>query len=74
MLELAPPSAERWRPVADAELVDALPYIDDDYGNPRVKAEVDRLVEEVLIKTLVDCYFDRFLCLWNQPSSVSVSS
>ncbi|KAJ4782356.1 hypothetical protein LUZ62_066613 [Rhynchospora pubera] len=47
MLE-APPSAaeERWRTEPDAELVDALPYIDDDYGNPRVKAEVDRLVEE----------------------------
>lgn len=47
----APPSAaghERWREAPDAELVDALPYIDDDYGNPRVKAEVDRLVEEVV--------------------------
>lgn len=29
-----------------AELIDALPYIDDDYGNPKVKEEVDRLVEE----------------------------
>ncbi|EPS64896.1 hypothetical protein M569_09884, partial [Genlisea aurea] len=28
------------------ELIDALPYIDDDYGNPQVKAEVDRMVEE----------------------------
>lgn len=49
MLE-APPSAaeqQRWREAPDAELVDALPYIDDDYGNPRVKVEVDRLVEEV---------------------------
>ncbi|KAJ3693766.1 hypothetical protein LUZ60_009246 [Juncus effusus] len=48
MLE-APPSAvelDRWRAKPDAELVDALPYIDDDYGNPRVKAEVDLLVEE----------------------------
>jgi pre-mRNA-splicing factor SPF27 len=26
--------------------VDALPYIDGDYGNPAVKLEVDRLVEE----------------------------
>jgi Breast carcinoma amplified sequence 2 (BCAS2) len=76
MLE-APPSAaekERWRPYPDAELVDALPYIDDDYSNPRVKAEVDLLVEEVLIKTLVDFHFGRILCLWNQPSNVLVSS
>ncbi|KAL6519267.1 Pre-mRNA-splicing factor SPF27 [Orobanche gracilis] len=28
------------------EIIDALPYIDDDYGNPIVKEEVDRLVEE----------------------------
>lgn len=28
------------------EIIDALPYIDDDYGNPKVKEEVDRLVEE----------------------------
>ncbi|KAF3333574.1 pre-mRNA-splicing factor SPF27 [Carex littledalei] len=50
----APPSAagqERWREAPDAELVDALPYIDDDYGNPRVKAEVDRLVEEEMRKS-----------------------
>ncbi|KAF7819948.1 pre-mRNA-splicing factor SPF27-like protein [Senna tora] len=44
MLE-APPSYAR--PTAsDAEIIDALPYIDDDYADPRVKAEVDRLVEE----------------------------
>ncbi|XP_028786854.1 pre-mRNA-splicing factor SPF27 homolog [Neltuma alba] len=44
MLE-APPSHAR--PTAsDAEIIDALPYIDDDYADPRVKAEVDRLVEE----------------------------
>ncbi|XP_073146250.1 pre-mRNA-splicing factor SPF27 homolog [Henckelia pumila] len=39
MLE-APPSS------STAEIIDALPYIDDDYGDPTVKAEVDRLVEE----------------------------
>lgn len=27
-------------------IIDALPYIDDDYANPNVKQEVDRLVEE----------------------------
>ncbi|KAJ7975194.1 Pre-mRNA-splicing factor SPF27 [Quillaja saponaria] len=40
MLE-APPSGS-----LDAEIIDALPYIDNDYSDPRVKAEVDRLVEE----------------------------
>ncbi|CAL9048297.1 unnamed protein product, partial [Musa banksii] len=47
MLE-APPDTSRqgWSAGPDAELVDALPYIDDDYGDPRVKGEVDRLVEE----------------------------
>lgn len=44
MLE-APPSHAR-PSASDAEIIDALPYIDDDYANPRVKAEVDRLVEE----------------------------
>ncbi|KAL3623521.1 Pre-mRNA-splicing factor SPF27 [Castilleja foliolosa] len=29
-----------------SEIIDALPYIDNDYGNPVVKDEVDRLVEE----------------------------
>ncbi|KAG9458663.1 hypothetical protein H6P81_003171 [Aristolochia fimbriata] len=28
------------------EMVDALPYIDEDYSDPAIKAEVDRLVEE----------------------------
>ncbi|CAI9754557.1 unnamed protein product [Fraxinus pennsylvanica] len=42
MLE-APPTAAGTR---TEELIDALPYIDDDYGNPIVKEEVDRLVEE----------------------------
>ncbi|KAF7022263.1 hypothetical protein CFC21_035067 [Triticum aestivum] len=48
MLE-APPSEAAgvpWRPPPDAETVDALPYIDGDYGDPAVKREVDRLVEE----------------------------
>ncbi|KAL6319577.1 hypothetical protein AAG906_014253 [Vitis piasezkii] len=40
MLE-APPQASR-----PAEFIDALPYIDDDYGHPKVKEEVDRLVED----------------------------
>lgn len=31
---------------SSAEVIDALPYIDDDYGDPNVKEEVDRLVEE----------------------------
>ncbi|KAL2482360.1 Pre-mRNA-splicing factor SPF27-like protein [Forsythia ovata] len=42
MLE-APPTVVASRP---EEIIDALPYIDDDYGNPIVKEEVDRLVEE----------------------------
>lgn len=42
MLE-APPELVR---APAAEIIDALPYIDDDYGNPVIKAEVDRLVEE----------------------------
>ncbi|TVU22568.1 hypothetical protein EJB05_32278, partial [Eragrostis curvula] len=48
MLEAPPadPSAAPWRAPPDAETVDALPYIDADYGNPAVKHEVDRLVEE----------------------------
>ncbi|KAG9131238.1 hypothetical protein Leryth_006098 [Lithospermum erythrorhizon] len=44
MLEAAPPPTPSW--ATGAEVIDALPYIDDDYGDPKVKAEVDRLVEE----------------------------
>ncbi|CAK9137697.1 unnamed protein product [Ilex paraguariensis] len=44
MLEAPPSSKPSWS--TGAELIDALPYIDDDYGNPKVKEEVDRLVEE----------------------------
>jgi pre-mRNA-splicing factor SPF27 len=49
MLEAPPPSDPAlapWRAPPDAEAVDALPYIDGDYGDPAVKREVDRLVEE----------------------------
>ncbi|XP_021313280.1 pre-mRNA-splicing factor SPF27 homolog isoform X2 [Sorghum bicolor] len=49
MLEAPPPSdpsAGQWRAAPDAEAIDALPYIDGDYGDPAVKREVDRLVEE----------------------------
>lgn len=49
MLEAPPPSdpaAGPWRAVPDAEAIDALPYIDGDYGDAAVKREVDRLVEE----------------------------
>lgn len=42
MLEAPPESTA----AAPAEMIDALPYIDDDYGDPKVKEEVDRLVEE----------------------------
>ncbi|KAH6813178.1 beta-amylase 2 [Perilla frutescens var. frutescens] len=42
MLEAPPQSAS----APAAEIIDALPYIDDDYGNPKIKEEVDRLVEE----------------------------
>ncbi|KAJ4832338.1 Pre-mRNA-splicing factor SPF27 [Turnera subulata] len=46
MLEAAPDPSRPWSAASNAEIIDALPYIDDDYGNPAVKAEVDRLVEE----------------------------
>ena len=46
MLEAAPEATKPWASAANAEVIDALPYIDDDYGNPLIKAEVDRLVEE----------------------------
>ena len=48
MLE-APPSAPpgpTWPGLSRAEVIDALPYIDADYGDARVKEEVDRLVED----------------------------
>ncbi|XP_052180060.1 pre-mRNA-splicing factor SPF27 homolog [Diospyros lotus] len=48
MLE-APPSNQAsslssWS--TGAEIIDSLPYIDDDYADPKMKAEVDRLVED----------------------------
>ncbi|XP_074312237.1 pre-mRNA-splicing factor SPF27 homolog [Silene latifolia] len=46
MLEAAPDAARPWASASNAEIIDALPYIDDDYANPSVKQEVDRLVEE----------------------------
>uniref|UniRef100_A0A803MIK6 Uncharacterized protein n=1 Tax=Chenopodium quinoa TaxID=63459 RepID=A0A803MIK6_CHEQI len=46
MLEASPDAARPWASASNAETIDALPYIDDDYGNPAVKQEVDRLVEE----------------------------
>ncbi|XP_022721334.1 pre-mRNA-splicing factor SPF27 homolog [Durio zibethinus] len=46
MLEAPPTPARPWASASNAETLDALPYIDDDYGNPKVKEEVDRLVEE----------------------------
>ena len=46
MLEAPPPSSSRPSWSTGAEIIDALPYIDDDYGDPIVKEEVDRLVEE----------------------------
>ncbi|KAG8388011.1 hypothetical protein BUALT_Bualt02G0080900 [Buddleja alternifolia] len=33
-------------PLSSAEIIDALPYIDDEYGDPKIKEEVDRLVEQ----------------------------
>ncbi|XP_078445008.1 modifier of snc1,4 [Wolffia australiana] len=47
MLE-APPQSSRqsWTVTPRADLVDALPYIDDEYADPAVKEEVDRLVED----------------------------
>lgn len=46
MLEAPPDAARPWASASAAEIVDALPYIDDDYANPAVKQEVDRLIEE----------------------------
>ncbi|KAG1370957.1 putative Pre-mRNA-splicing factor SPF27 [Cocos nucifera] len=46
------PSRQGWTAGPKADVVDALPYIDDDYGDPRVKAEVDRLVEEEMRRSV----------------------
>lgn len=44
MLEAPPSERPAW--LIGAEVIDALPYIDDEYGDPNVAKEVDRLVEE----------------------------
>ncbi|KAL2609761.1 hypothetical protein R1flu_028334 [Riccia fluitans] len=47
MLEAPPlPPGKRWSSGVTDDLVDALPYIDHDYANPQMKAEVDKLIEE----------------------------
>ncbi|XP_021649637.1 pre-mRNA-splicing factor SPF27 homolog [Hevea brasiliensis] len=46
MLEAPPEASRPWSNSSNSEIIDSLPYIDDDYGDPSVKAEVDRLVEE----------------------------
>ncbi|XP_042501088.1 pre-mRNA-splicing factor SPF27 homolog isoform X2 [Macadamia integrifolia] len=53
MLE-APPGVWRpsWSVARWEEMVDALAYIDDDYGKPVVKQEVDRLVVEQLRRSI----------------------
>lgn len=53
MLEAPSDAAlEGWSAVRGDEDIDALPYIDEDYGDPRVKAEVDRLVEEEMRRSV----------------------
>ncbi|KAK8965715.1 hypothetical protein KSP40_PGU022445 [Platanthera guangdongensis] len=53
MLEAPPdPAREGWSVVNQKEFIDALPYIDDEYGDPRVKAEVDALVEAEMRKSV----------------------
>lgn len=44
LLEASPSSRPSWS--SSAAQIDALPYIDDEYGDPKVKADVDRLIEE----------------------------
>ncbi|CAM6090952.1 unnamed protein product [Calypogeia fissa] len=50
MIEASPQQLKqqqgRWRSGGIDELVDALPYIDNDYANPELKAEVDKLIED----------------------------
>ncbi|KAK9115401.1 hypothetical protein Syun_022198 [Stephania yunnanensis] len=46
MLEAPPESGPSWRVPSGGVFIDALPYIDEDYGDPNVKQAVDRLVEE----------------------------
>ncbi|KAK9091730.1 hypothetical protein Sjap_024907 [Stephania japonica] len=46
MLEAPPETGPSWRVLSGGVFIDALPYIDEDYGDPNVKQAVDRLVEE----------------------------
>ncbi|XP_024384036.1 pre-mRNA-splicing factor SPF27 homolog [Physcomitrium patens] len=50
MIEAAPGAKEieqaKWRNGALDDTVDALPYIDHDYADPKVKAEVDKMIAE----------------------------
>lgn len=48
LLEAPSPSSSVGVAVKKAAIVDALPYIDDEYGKPSVKADVGLLVEEEL--------------------------
>ncbi|XP_016437836.1 pre-mRNA-splicing factor SPF27 homolog [Nicotiana tabacum] len=46
VLMIEAPPESRPAVTTTAEVIDALPYIDDEYGDPKMKEEVDRLVEE----------------------------
>ncbi|GAB2213047.1 hypothetical protein Droror1_Dr00021062 [Drosera rotundifolia] len=49
----APPAPTRpWASASNAETIDALPYIDDDYEDPAVKVEVDMMVEEEMRRSV----------------------
>ncbi|KAL9269834.1 Pre-mRNA-splicing factor SPF27-like protein [Drosera capensis] len=49
----APPTPTRpWASASNAETIDALPYIDVDYEDPAVKAEVDMMVEEEMRRSV----------------------
>lgn len=52
LLEAPLPSSSVGVAMKKAAMMDALPYIDDEYGNPAVKADVDRLVEEELRRSV----------------------
>ena len=57
LLETPPSSRPSWS--SSAAQIDALPYIDDKYGDPKVKAEVDRLISRtsLLLPSLISRYF-----------------
>ncbi|XP_058107624.1 pre-mRNA-splicing factor SPF27 homolog [Magnolia sinica] len=50
MLEAPPPTKPLVGPTEI--IIDSLPYIDDDYADPTVKSEVDRLVEDEMRRSL----------------------